>query len=282
VEHIGAAGTAPAPANLPANEVREPIEYTWHLKETRFPDARPALKPRGTREIIFYNGRVAWHDGCNRMSGAYQTSGEELTIDVDYATMLACPSTPHHVDYARATRHTINGRELTLYTPAHTYLFTRFPYSLLSEHPWSLYSIVSLKDGIALHVDRFKAHYLQLSFEVDSDKTFRFIDLDGDKFNGSVKLSSDGGVRLALDAESQQRLARKPREEHRLIDRTQNDRFTEEVHPTSYAHLVEWSSVTAYRIFRGEIIEARRSADTVESKVLELYTGRYVYRFKPR
>ena len=281
-EPIDAAGTAAALGNLPANEVRDPIEYTWLLKETRYTDARPALKPKGKREIVFYNGRVAWHDGCNSVSGEYQTSGEQLTINVDYMTLVGCPSTPHDVHYAHATRHAIQGRTLTLYTPAHTYVFTRFPYSVLSEHPWSLYSIVSLKDGFALQVDRFKYHYRQLSFEVDSDKTFRFFDLDGDKFNGSVKLSSDGRIRLALDAESQERLARKPREEHRMIDRTENNRVTEEVIPTTFAHLVEWSSVMAYRVFRDEIIVARPSVATVESEVLELYTGRYVYRFKSR
>lgn len=276
---VPAVAEPPLP-NLPADEIRAPLEHVWHLKEVRYHDGRPPFSPKGYGGPTFHEaGNVGWRDGCNRIGGKYEASGQSLTIRVNSATRLGCPFEPEDVNYEQVTHYTVDGRRLELHTPTQTYILTRAPYSLISEHDWYLYSIVDLQEGASLHVDRVRKDYRHLQLSVDSDRSFQFIDYDDDKVTGSIRVKSDGGVRLALDKRSQQRVSSKPRRLERVPDSTNRNVFTQELYPLTYADIIEWSKVRAYRIFRAEVLSHGSTEKLEEKRVLELYTHRQVYRF---
>lgn len=262
---------------------REPVAdlaHKWLLKEVRYTDGRPSFTPQTYGGVTLdKQGRIFWSDGCNSIGGMYAITGDQFSVSDVAGTLVHCEAKVEDVEYTSVVRYELDGTRLRLVTPTQIYLLERFPYSPMSEHPWSLYSITEIATGETLNVDRFRMDYYQLYLSVQEDRTFEFLDLDGASFTGTLRVTGEGAVQLALDAASQARLGRRPVQRAPLTDSTIGYQKTKLPYLTTYAQEVDWSAIQSFGLSELAVTQA---SVTQETEVLDLRSKTHVYRFIPR
>lgn len=87
-----AAGAAGAPvASTPARPAPPLVGTTWKLKQLNGKTVTRTPPRQRDITIVFNDGRVSGHSGCNQMMGAYGTNGSStLTFSQFAGTMMAC------------------------------------------------------------------------------------------------------------------------------------------------------------------------------------------------
>lgn len=276
------AGALPARAKP---EVPPPPEavlaHKWDLKEVRYQDGRPSFAPQRFGGLTLdLHGVAGWSDGCNRHGGGYKLLGEgQVQFFPGGQTLVGCSDELEDVHYEDVTGFKVTGSTLELFTPTQTYVLERFPYSKMSEHDWSLYTITNLRSGDVANVDRFRMDYFHLHLSVEQDATFRFTDLDREEFTGKVRVSGPSAVSLTLDDESRARMKRRGETLGHLVDSTQEYQKTAEVYPTTLAQRLDWDGVVSFVVHEEAIVIMGQE---VSSEVLDLETKTHRYRFEPR
>jgi len=94
-------GTPPQPRST------RPLEKTyWKATEL---DGKPVPTPETTREVYIVlggTGRVGGSDGCNRLIGSYELTGDAIKFGALAGTQMACPNT---ADTERGLRKALSG-----------------------------------------------------------------------------------------------------------------------------------------------------------------------------
>jgi heat shock protein HslJ len=268
------------PTQEESNVVNELI-YKWELKEVRYKNGRkPFVPQRYSGFTLYANGGIGWSDGCNHLGAQYRIEGNKFSIGPRInTTLIGCSFEIEDVHYEQAIHYQLEGRTLYLHTTSQVYVLEKFPYSRLSLNAWSLYSITDRQTGEEFNVDRFRTGYHHLLFRVEKDSIFRFTDLDGEEFTGSLQVEDEAIRGMAYDQASQDRLHSKPEQQDYLADSTQRYQKTKEKYPTTYAHQINWEAVSAFKVLEGTVtIEAEER----KTMILELSSDTQIYRFIPR
>ena len=89
----------------------------------RLHDASASMAPGGREPfLVLQSGRIAGFDGCNRLVGAYEVSGEQLKFSRTAATLMACPNANPEAALGTAldatVRFRIEGAHLELFDAA--------------------------------------------------------------------------------------------------------------------------------------------------------------------
>ena len=260
----------------------EALIYKWELKEVQYKDGRKHFVPERYGGFTLHaDGGIAWSDGCNFLFTSYTIEGQTIRIGAPASTMRGCPFEIEDVHYEQATHYELQGQTLLLHTPSQVYVLERFPYSRLSLNPWSLYSITDRRTGEVFNVGRFRTEYSQLFLSIESDESFRFIDLDWEEFTGSLQIEGNAILTMGYDRASRERLREKPEQQDYLPDNTQGYRHTIEQYPTTYAHKIDWDALESFRVFEGTLRDSALN-ENVETTFLEFYSDTQIYKFISR
>jgi heat shock protein HslJ len=141
----------------PPNAVASrPLEGTYWRATELAGKATPSLNPARDAHLIFQKGgRVSGSDGCNRITGAYQVTGDAITFSQMTATQMACLDSegveqPFRNALMMATRWTIRGDRLELRdgkgTPLAAFL-ARPQTSVTSELEGTSWQLVKFQGG---------------------------------------------------------------------------------------------------------------------------------------
>jgi heat shock protein HslJ len=279
---LPANGQQPNSLSPEAAPVPSALIYKWELKEVRYTDGQPPFVPHSYSGVTLSpSGGIGWSDGCNYLSSQYRIEGQTFIIGPDLrSTLMACPSVEEEdVNYAQVTHYELDGHTLYLHTPSQVYILERFPYSPLSLHPWSLYSIVDQQTRAECNVERFRTEYHHLFFRVEEDRRFHFTDLDREEFSGTLQLAGEAIHDMEYDHDSEERVRGKPEQQDYLVDNTQDYQKTADRYPTTYAQRLHWEAVKSFKVGEGTlpIEEGVRT-----TSMLDLYTDTQIYRFLPR
>lgn len=133
VERVPMDGDAPAPAVVPVEfhavwpgetcgtplADADLVGTYWKLTRLGADAVIPIADSREPHLILDADGRVAGSDGCNRLTGSYETDGAGLDFSQLASTMMACPQGMEQADRFRAAvgqgaRYRIDGSHLEL------------------------------------------------------------------------------------------------------------------------------------------------------------------------
>lgn len=101
-----------------------PLEKTyWKATELESKPVATADLSREAHLVFDTEGRVAGSDGCNRVSGSYQLTGDGIKFGQMMGTQMACPGSGEterafRAALGNATRYRIVGNRLELYGAA--------------------------------------------------------------------------------------------------------------------------------------------------------------------
>jgi hypothetical protein len=113
----------------------------------------------------------------------------------------------------------------------------------MSHHPWGLQSIKDLRSGETFRVGRFRKEYGRLLLVVERDRSFRFVDLDGKEFTGTLEVEGSRILRMTYDEESQLRASN--------LTAPDLHSAPAEGPPSTFARAIDWPSVGSFRVERG-------------------------------
>lgn len=272
---VAAASAATPPSPPPPSLV-----HKWLLKEVRYRHGQPSFVPRTHGGLTFDRwGGVGWSDGCNQHGGSYEVEGNRVRLRGGGSTLKLCSEGQEDVHYTQVTHFELADRRLELFTPTQSYVLERFPHSRMSEHAWSLHSMVTLATGEVADVDRFRHDYFHLFLAVEADARFRFIDLDHEEFTGTIWVREPNAVRFRLDPSSRARLAQRGEQLDSLRDAAQGYARTAQRYPTTLAQRLDWDGIESFAVLAATIVVRGKEED---ADVLELATASQRYRFVPR
>ena len=114
-------GTPPA-----SQKQNSPLEGTYWKATELAGKPTPAQDPASEAHLTFQAGRVSGSDGCNRITGSFQLTGERVTFGQMAGTQMACVNAgartegPFRDALNKAARLTISGDRLELFDAAGT------------------------------------------------------------------------------------------------------------------------------------------------------------------
>jgi heat shock protein HslJ len=111
LRRVGSGPAAPSgstgPSAPPQRRSARPLEKTyWKATEL---DGKPVPTAEATREVYIVlggTGRVGGSDGCNRVIGSYEQTGDAIKFGSLAGTVMACPNT---ADTERGLRKALSG-----------------------------------------------------------------------------------------------------------------------------------------------------------------------------